>query len=274
MRWLAGTALLVLAVATSAATARQDGPPERDMTGAATHQVVLAAEDDAAPWSYADGSGFVNDLVLAAFREAGWSVQLSVMPYARCKALALHGDIAGCFTTSHAPGLDAGLMFPAEPVIDPRHVIVARNGTHWQGCDPARWGARPLVGTVRGYEYVPEADALFSRDAARADVSDSEITNLRKLRAGRIDLALVVLDDVKRLDYLARLAAVPPDFRTVCDLGPLPGYVAFSRRHPQGAAALAAFDAGMARLKRRGGLAPLVAAWRTRALDAAAAKVH
>ncbi|GEM_PF-6843124 len=43
--------------------------------------VALGAEDDAAPWSYADGSGYVNDIVRAAFGHAGWSVQIEVMPF-------------------------------------------------------------------------------------------------------------------------------------------------------------------------------------------------
>jgi hypothetical protein len=37
--------------------------------------IVVGAEDDAAPWSYADGSGYANDIVRLAFERAGWSVR-------------------------------------------------------------------------------------------------------------------------------------------------------------------------------------------------------
>ena len=36
---------------------------------ARVEQVTLGAEDDAGPWSYADGTGYVNDVVKAAFAE-------------------------------------------------------------------------------------------------------------------------------------------------------------------------------------------------------------
>jgi ABC-type amino acid transport substrate-binding protein len=262
-------------MAASLARAAPASVPAATVPAAPLHPtVVIAAEDDAAPWSYADGNGYVNDLVLASFREVGWSVQLKVMPYARCKALATHGDVAGCFSASRTPDLEADLLYPKGAVFDAHHLLVARAGAGWSGCRSADWGLKPVVGIVRGYEYVDTVDALFSSGQAKADVSDSEISSLRKLHAGRIDGAVVTVDEVKRLDWLARLAGVDGDVRIICDFGALPGYVAFSRRHPQGPAALAAFDEGYARLKRRGAIAALQAAWRARAPDAAAAKVH
>ena len=69
-------------------------------TADATKQVTLGVEDDAGPWSYANGSGYANDLVKAAYAAAGWQVTLQVLPYARCKALAMAGKLAGCFSAS------------------------------------------------------------------------------------------------------------------------------------------------------------------------------
>lgn len=54
---------------------------------------MIGAEDDAAPWSYADGTGYVNDVVRAAFQRSGRQVQYKVMPYARCKAMVLSGKL-------------------------------------------------------------------------------------------------------------------------------------------------------------------------------------
>jgi ABC-type amino acid transport substrate-binding protein len=236
--------------------------------------LVLGAEDDAAPWSYADGSGYVNDLVRAAFAEAGWSLQLKVMPYARCKALARAGQLAGCFSASRRPELENELLFPRHPVFQARHLLLARPGATWAGCDPAQWGRRPVVGLVRGYEYVDAVDALAAGGAVKTELAESEISNLRKLQAGRIDLGLVTVDELKRLQLLLAQAQVRGSFTTVCDFGVVPAYVAFSRRHTQGAAAVAAFDEGYAALARRGGVSALQARWRARALDAAAAKKH
>jgi hypothetical protein len=245
------------------------------VTGRATQRhVALGAEDDAAPWSYADGSGYANDLVRAAFAEAGWTLEIQVLPYARCKALAQAGRLAGCLSASRTAELEATLLFPRQPVFSARNLLLARADSPLAGCDPSRWGARPMIGLVRGYEYVHGVDALLADGRATAEASDSEVSNLRKLHAGRIAAAVVTVDEVKRMPYLLRLAQVAGEFKTVCDCGTAPAYVAFSRRHPRGAQALAAFDAGYAQLARRGAVRALQTSWQTRALDRLAAKKH
>ena len=52
--------------------------------------VTIGAEDDAGPWSYADGTGYVT----------------------RCKALATSGKLAGCFSASRTPELEGVLQSP------------------------------------------------------------------------------------------------------------------------------------------------------------------
>lgn len=244
------------------------------VAAARAQSVVLGAEDDAAPWSYADGTGYVNDVVRAAFREAGWSLQLKVMPYARCKSQAMAGQLAGCFSASRTPELEAALLYPKQPVFQARNLLLVRADSPWSGCDPATWGPRPVIGLVRGYEYIGAVQAMVAAGRVQADETDSEISNLRKLEARRIDAGVVTVDEVKRIDYLVNLAKVGSAFRTACDFGAVPAYVAFSRAHPDGAAALAAFDEGHRRLAQRGAIATLQAQWRSRALNAAAAKKH
>jgi hypothetical protein len=117
------------------------------------------------------------------------------------------------------------------------------------------------VGVVRGYEYRAGVEALFSGGRAVPDPADSEVSSLRKVRAGYIDAALVTVDPVKRLEFVARLADVTADFKLVCDFGGEPAFLAFSRRHPQGPAALAAFDDGMQALKRSGAVDSMQRAW-------------
>jgi hypothetical protein len=234
--------------------------------------IVIGAEDDAAPWSYADGSGYANDVVRQAFERAGWTTELKVLPYARCKALVLSGDIAACFSMSRTPELDVRLLFSRQPLFQAQNLLYAAAGSPLAGCDPAKWAARPRVGVVRGYEYRPAVDALFANGLAVADAGDSEVSALRKVKAGHVDAALVTLDPVKRLDFVAALADVAPDFKVVCDFGGQPAYIAFSRTHPQGAEAAAAFDAGMQALQRHGAIAATQQAWRTRIAPGGAKK--
>jgi polar amino acid transport system substrate-binding protein len=236
-----------------------------------TPTVTLGAEDDAAPWSYADGSGYVNDLVREAFEAAGWSVDFRVLPYARCKLLAVQGQLAGCFSASETPELRRDLLYPEVPVFEARNVLFTTSDAAIAGCDPRTWGRRASVGFVNGYEYLPSVDRLRNAPQVLADVSSSEVTNLRKLAAHRLDAALITLDGVKRIDYVAKLADVPPDFKPVCDFGAFPSYVAFSRLHPLGPSALAAFNRGIAKLQHSGEIARLQHRWASRALEQAVA---
>ena len=68
--------------------------------------LLIAVEDDADPWSLKDGTGYANDVVTAAFKAVTIDVQLRVMPYARCKRMAVNGEVVACFSTSPSPELD------------------------------------------------------------------------------------------------------------------------------------------------------------------------
>ena len=152
------------------------------MAGSAVAQTaVIGAEDDAAPWSYPDGTGYVNELVQAAFQEVGWTVEQKVLPYARCKALAAKGLLAGCFSVGRKPELEASFHYPDAPVVGARNLLVARSDSPLAGCDPGAWAAgraAPRIGFVRGYEYVDAVEALTQRPSLRIDTTNSEQINL------------------------------------------------------------------------------------------------
>jgi polar amino acid transport system substrate-binding protein len=260
MRLLVAGSALIVAISPGKATA---GPI-----------VVIGAEDDAAPWSYADGTGYVNDVVKAAFERAGWTVHMKVMPYARCKAMVLTGALAACFSASKTSDLDGKLLYPRHPVFEAQNILVAPMRSALPGCDTRQWASRPTIGTVRGYEYIVGVNAMFEHDHAIRENSDSEVSNLRKLEAGRLDAALITVDAVKRLEIVAQLAHVGGGYKTVCNFGSEPAYVAFSSRHPQGQAALEAYEQGFGRLQSDGSILALQKLWRSRLVDSIRAKQH
>lgn len=232
-------------------------------------EVTIGAENDAAPWSYADGTGYVNDLVRAAFAASGWTVRYSVLPYARCKRMAQYGDLVGCFSASKTAETEKDLQFPATPVFAAENRLFANTDSPLAGCDRAQWGRKIALGVVHDYEYLPVVDALLAAGEVRAETTVSEASALRMLVARRTDAALITTDAIKHIDYVARLAGLPPSFKMVCHFGELPAYLAFSRRHPQARAAMQAFDQGMAALKRSGALVKLQTEWAQRALRSA-----
>jgi hypothetical protein len=78
--------------------------------------IVIAVEDDAAPLSRPDGSGYANDLVVAAFKAVNIHVELKVVPYARCKRMAMNGEVAGCFSTSPSADLAGSIELADKPL--------------------------------------------------------------------------------------------------------------------------------------------------------------
>ncbi|HEX5310833.1 substrate-binding periplasmic protein [Aquabacterium sp.] len=235
--------------------------------------IEIGAEDDAAPLAYADGSGFVADVVKAALAHSGWEVRLKVLPYARCKALAQNGLLAGCYSTCRTPDLEGKLLFPNKPIYESRNVLLTTS-PHLKGCDPSQWPSGTRIGIVRGYEYTSEVHKLLNAAGIRPSETDSEISNLRKLEAGRLDATVVTLDKVKRIEFIRMLAHTTAPVKELCLLGKQPAFVAFSPKHPMGARARDAFDQGLNQLIQDGRLQQLEQDWRARSLARASAKRH
>lgn len=231
--------------------------------------IVIGAENDAAPWSYADGTGFVNDLVRAAFHASGWNVQYDVVPYARCKTLVASGNLIACFSSSQTPETEKEMRFPKQAVFAAANRLYVKTHSTLNGCTPAQWGRKISVSVVREYEYAPAVDALLASGDVKVEAVVSERAQLRMLDANRFDAAIITTDPIKTIGYMAKIANVPARYKVICDYGAMPAYLGFSRKHPQAEAALAAFESGMETLKKEGSLKKLQKEWAVRALQTA-----
>jgi hypothetical protein len=184
-RWCL-TVLPILAAAgwgAQAATAAPAAP--------APAPVHVLVEDAASPWSDHLGVGLANDLVRAAFEAAGSPATLTVVPYARCKALVLQGAAPSCFSMSAAPELKGTVRFADRPLYSVTAHFYAAKHSRLRSLGDLRPGMR--VGIVNAYEYPPEVQELARRGVI-LESARSEVVNLRKLAAGRLDLALVLTD--------------------------------------------------------------------------------
>ena len=73
-------------------------------------------ENDAAPWSKADGTGYANDLVKAIYDAVDVNVDFEVVPYARCKKYAETGEAVGCFSVARIPEVENIIAFSEIPL--------------------------------------------------------------------------------------------------------------------------------------------------------------
>lgn len=118
-----------------------------------TAPLTVAVEDDAAPWSNSDGSGFANEVVRAAFRVAGVEVNLEVVPYARCKDMAIKGQVAACFSMAWLPEFEGIIVFAEKPIFTGYADYFTRASHPVKAVKESAMEKGTVVGVVTGYEY-------------------------------------------------------------------------------------------------------------------------
>jgi polar amino acid transport system substrate-binding protein len=225
-------------------------------------RLPILVEDAASPWSSHGGEGYANDLVRAAFAAAGVDVELVVVPYARCKAMVMQGGAAGCFSMSPAPELDKLVRFSDKPLfsVTPRfyhnvdHKIAARSVADLQK------GMR--VGIVHGYEYPPFLAQLAERGVV-VESARSDVANLRKLAAGRIDVALVMTDEMRNEQLIQRQAGVK-NVAFAFQSAPMESFIGFSTTYPDSETLRRDFNSGYRAISENGTRQRIQAAWKLR----------
>jgi len=228
---------------------------------AQNNSVIIAVEDEAAPWSRADGSGFANDVVIAAFKAVGIAVELKVVPYARCKRMAINGEVPACFSMSPSAEFSGLIELSSRPLFS------VSSGYFYNVNKPPRvkrqerLSPKTVVGTVIGYEYPAAFEKLKQQGMVVVEESPSEDMNLRKLAAGRIDLALLNYNEMKPPDSLIQRAGVTGQVKTTFPAGIMNSYIGFSIRHSQGRWAREQFNKGFAAIMANGTLRRIRATW-------------
>lgn len=242
-------AALVLSCACLALPARAGPPPPLD----------IMVEEAAPPFSYADGSGYANEVVMAALRARGVQFKLWVVPRATCQHSVLEGLVAACFGMDWQPEykdrivlaepplvvLDADLYeLRARPLPRPEH-----------GCSlPA--GTR--VALADGQDYPAEALEL-ARAGVLFEASPSHERSLKMLAAGQVDAAMVISNELLPRDRLA--AQLGKELGLAFRCGRLTASIGFSLKHGRGRWAHESYLAGYKRIQEMGLLRQIQAAW-------------
>lgn len=219
----------------------------------------LMVENAAAPWSGSDGTGYANDLVTAAYAAVGVEIRLILVPYARCKAYVMTGLVAGCFNMSPAPEQAGKVKLADVPLFrvwpryyeNPKHPVDARSEAQ------VRPGTR--VGIVNGYEYPDSLHAMETRGVI-LDRANTEAGNLKKLEAGRIDLAVIMVDQIKTGERMLHDAQVG-HLAVAFEAHPMGSYIGFSQMHPNGEHARELFNRGYRIISANGKKKEIMRRW-------------
>ena len=205
--------------------------------------------------------GYCAALIRAAYAEQGIEVKIEFYPWARALHLARTGAVDGLMPEYFNPSREAEFVYSAAFPGGPLVLYRRRNDAIGFRADPLkqqdlalRWLKERRFGVVRGYLNTPVFDA--AKYLKKEEASD-DATNLRKLVYGRIDLAVVdrrVAEHLIRTQYPAYAGKIVPMDPPLAEF---PLYIAFSRKSPRHAEALAAFNKGLAKLRADGRLAAM-----------------
>lgn len=230
----------------------------------AQSRYTILAEDAAGMWGQADGSGAGNDIVHAAFNAVGDQVVLKIVPYNRCKAHVLSGLAIACLGMSKSEELNGKILFADLPLYTTISTVFVRKSDALKYTKLADIPPLTHVGTVLGYEYPSLVIQLFNNKNWIPSDAPSEVQSLKKLAAGRFNLAIANLDALKNADYLLKQAGVSDQVQVAFEIEGSETFVGFANDDKKAMQALAAFNKGMQIIKKNGTLDKILQQWKSK----------
>lgn len=228
-----------------------------------THETLtIMVEDAAAPWSNSDGTGYANDVVLAAFKEMAVEARLKVVPYSRCKYMVLNGQVAACFNMSWQPEFQGRIKLAARPIFKVSNDVFESIKTPLPKPPDGQCILPPgtVVGITRDYEYSTQVMALQTSGAVFEN-SLSDLTSLQKLAARRFQAAVIMSNDLEVRNRKAQQSGTEDTVRFAFNCGLVNSTIGFSLSHPDGLRALEMYDEGYRRIEANGVLKKLHQRW-------------
>jgi len=203
----------------------------------------IMAEDASEPFSRADGTGYANDILRAAFHAAGVDVTFDVVPYARCKKSLEQAKTPACFSMSWQKEFEGIIAFSEAPIFEVYADVFQSKRAPLKFSAARDLGKGAVLGIVNEYEY-PESLYGLAKNGVVLERGVNEQANLKMLARGRLDAAVVMTSDFERPLQRARDAGVDAAVTYAFRSGTMKSYVGFSLKHPQGEWARQNFDAG------------------------------
>lgn len=199
------------------------------------------------------GGGVACEITRAGLQQAGLSMALQFRPWARALLEFQRGEHDGVIAAWRSPERERSMLFPQPLGIVNQIGFMARSDARVRVDDLS--ALRSLrIGTVNGYAN-PER---FDRAQLQVEAAVDDVSNLRKLLAGRVDLALIDkgvgmhLLDTQLREGQGRLVWLEPA------VAEIPLYTVFARGRPEGEKFTAALSRGITELQGSGRLAALL----------------
>lgn len=195
-----------------------------------------------------DGFGASAQVLAEALQQVGLGLEVTFLPWQRAVKMAKHDDAyVGYFPEYHAEGIEKDFFF-SDPIGTSLLGFIERkdNPVHWNALEDL---APYTIGVVSGYVNTTEFDTLMTLGVLQTDGVLDDLTNIKKVAAGRIDMAVM---DKFVFFYLLR---TNPDLQALADklqfnekLLEVKKLYVCVKKTPAGEAALAKINEGLARI--------------------------
>lgn len=208
----------------------------------------------------ADGGrpGIFVELAQQIFAESGIEVEYRVLNWARAVADTRSGRLGAVIGAGVQDAPDF-IFTPTAPGLSRMCFYALRGGDwHYQGLASLE---NRRLGAINGYSYGDELDLYLQRMRQSPQVQlvtgdQALLTNLRKLRRGRVDVLMEnawvmqnVLTEHHLFDEIVEVGCRPYD---------IPIYLAFSPSRPESAGYARLFEQGLQRFRQDGRLQALM----------------
>lgn len=223
------------------------------MIPATSAQTLVLAAADSVPTAYVvDGkqSGMLVDVIHEAFKRSGHSVEIAIMPWARCLAEVKAGKIDGIFSVYRTPERQEFLTYADEVLITQVQAFFVRKDStiSFDGDLTKLSGLR--IGIINATSYGPRLDAALRTGTFKnVDAADSASSNIQKLLRDRVDVIPsyrhVVLDSARTLGVIGSIKELSPAVEAI------PSYLAFSNKRDY-AKVIEAFNQALRSMKKDG----------------------
>lgn len=217
----------------------------------------IGAEDDWYPytaWRNERIEGMSADIVRAAFAVSESPIELAHYPYSRCMELTRSGSLAACFNTTPDSNIRAEFLLPQEMLFSDDILLWGRNNADMiEDLDAIR---DKRVAVTIGYTYGEYFDGYT--DIRRIPVR-RDLNGFLMLQRDRVDYVIAFRGTTEAL--LRDNPELVGEFKALARVHRPRLYLSFSRHHPQAAALLRDFDAGMRQIRQDGTYQRILSDW-------------
>ena len=221
---------------------------------ASAQEIISIATQEYSPWAGENlkFNGFVNHVITEAFRRKGYSVKFTYLPFKRGVIETKNGQYSALSYVYWSKDREKE-FYLSEPISEEKIVFFHLNSNpikDWKTLDDLK---KYKFGATRGYTYTKEFWQAIESKRLKADLTDNDMQNFKKLFAGRIDIFPSGL--VNGISLLQKEFDASKSHLLTYHPKPLfniTGHLAFTRSRQDSGNLLQIFNQGLAELKEEG----------------------